>query len=136
VAAELVECGHVSTIEAAFDVYLATDRPAYEAKAAMGLADAAALLRAAGAVPVLAHPGASAVEPLLPRLREAGVLGLEVWHPKHDSRLVRRYLGLAEHQGLLPTGGSDFHRIAPGCVRPGDLGLPLAVLDALRPHAS
>jgi hypothetical protein len=43
---------------------------------------------------------------------------------------------MAARHGLVPTGGSDFHREIPGCVLPGDLRIPMSVLDALRPHAT
>jgi 3',5'-nucleoside bisphosphate phosphatase len=135
VAEELLAQGLVSSINDAFERYLATDRPAYVPKRTLGLTDAVLLLRRAGAVPVVAHPGASDIEDLLPRLRPAGVLGLEVWHPKHSATEVRRYLRTAKDYDLLPTGGSDFHRFQPGGLLPGDVSVPLAVLDALRPLA-
>ena len=79
-------------------------------------------------------PGATG-EDLLPRLRPAGVLGLEVWHPKHTESETRRYQRLAGRYDLLPTGGSDFHRHQPGGLLPGDVGVTLEVLAALRPLA-
>src|SRR2546426_498910 len=82
------------------------------------LVEGVRLLRLAGAVPVMAHPGSSGCDDLLPSLRRAGVLGLEVWHPTHSAEEVRRYLRAAHRHGLLPTGGSDFHREAPGCTLP------------------
>jgi predicted metal-dependent phosphoesterase TrpH len=136
VAEELVARGHVESIDAAFELHLGADRPAYVAKRALGLAEAVRLLRAAGAVSVVAHPGPSELDALLPRLRPAGVIGLEVWHPKHDRRDVRRYLAAARTHGLLPTGGSDFHRPLPGGLEPGSVAVPLEVLDALRPFAT
>jgi hypothetical protein len=135
VAAELLAQGHVESINDAFDRYLATDRPAYFPKRTLGLVDAVRLLRQAGAVPVVAHPGASDIGDLLPQLRSAGVLGLEVWHPKHTAAQTRRYLRIAQRYDLAPTGGSDFHRLQLGGVLPGDVPVPLAVLDALRPLA-
>jgi len=136
VAEELVARGHVGSIDEAFTLYLANGRPAYLAKRTLGLVEAARLLTAAGGVPVVAHPGPSALDPLIPRLRAAGVRGLEVWHPKHDPREVRQYLAAARRHELLPTGGSDFHRPMPGGLEPGAMRVPLAVLDALRPLAS
>jgi predicted metal-dependent phosphoesterase TrpH len=136
VAEEMVACGHATSIDDAFDRFLGGGRPAHVAKRALGLAEAARLLRRAGAVPVVAHPGASHLGALLPRLRPAGVMGLEVWHPKHDPRQTRRYLEACRRHGLLPTGGTDFHRLCAGGLRPGDIQVPLHILDALRPHAT
>jgi predicted metal-dependent phosphoesterase TrpH len=135
IALELLEHGFVVSLNDAFDRYIGSDGPAYVAKRTLTLEEGVRLLREAGAVPVVAHPGVSDCDELLPRLRDLGVLGLEVWHPQHDERSVRQYRSAAQRYGLVPTGGSDFHREAPGCNLPGDLRLPLEVLDALRPLA-
>jgi predicted metal-dependent phosphoesterase TrpH len=135
IAAELLEHGFVASLNDAFERYIGSSGPAYVAKRTLAIEDGVQLLRQAGAVPVVAHPGVSDCDDLLPRLRDIGVLGLEVWHPQHDERSLRLYSAAAQRHGLLPTGGSDFHREAPGCNLPGDLRLPIQVLDALRPLA-
>ena len=61
-----------------------------------------------------------------------GVVGLEVWHPVHDEQTTDRYLQMATRHGLVPTGGSDFHRETPGGILPGDLGVSEACLETLR----
>jgi predicted metal-dependent phosphoesterase TrpH len=132
VAEEMVARGHAVNLNDAFDRFLGSDRPAYIAKRALGLQEGVALLRLAGAVPVVAHPGPSGLSGVLPHLAACGVLGLEVWHPKHDDHQMRRFGRLAEKHGFVPTGGSDFHREVPGGVLPGDLAIPREVLDALR----
>jgi len=136
VAEEVVARGYAGTMNEVFDRWLGADRPAYIAKRSVGLADGAALLRAAGAVPVVAHPGPSDLDALVPWLRDQGVVGLEVWHPKHDEMQRRRYAEMAARHGLVPSGGTDFHREIPGGWMPGDLQIPMSVLDALRPHAT
>jgi predicted metal-dependent phosphoesterase TrpH len=136
VAEEVVARGFATTLNEVFDRWLAADRPAYIAKRSIGLAEGAALLRRAGAVPVIAHPGPSDLDALLPWARDHGVAGLELWHPKHDEAQRRRYADIAQRHGLVTTGGTDFHREFPGGVLPGDLQIPMSVLDALRPHAT
>ena len=135
IAAALLERGHVDSLNDAFERLIGSDGPAFVPKRTLCLEAGVELLRRAGAVPVVAHPGVSDCDELLPRLRAVGVLGLEVWHPQHDARSTRRYRSVARRHGLVPTGGSDFHREAPGCNLPGDQRLPLDVLDALRPLA-
>jgi 3',5'-nucleoside bisphosphate phosphatase len=132
IAAELVERGFVRDAQDAFDRLLGRGKPAYFAKQAPDLAEGVALLRRAGAVPALAHPHASDCGDALPRILDSGVLGLEVWHPTHDAAKTQRYLRLTRSRGLLPTGGSDFHRETPGGIRPGDLGVTPEQLQALR----
>src|SRR2546426_4125241 len=107
VAEALVERGFATSLEDAFDRFLGTGRPACVPKQTVALVEGVRLLRLAGAVPVMAHPGSSGCDDLLPSLRRAGVLGLEVWHPTHSAEEVRRYLRAAHRHGLLPTGGSD-----------------------------
>lgn len=136
VAEEIVARGYAATMNEVFDRWLGSDRPAYVAKRSIGLAEGAALLREAGAVPVVAHPGPSELDALVPWLREQGVAGIEVWHPKHDDSQRRRYLEMAERHQLVPTGGTDFHREIPGGYLPGAMQIPMSVLDALRSHAT
>jgi hypothetical protein len=55
----------------------------------------------------------------LRRLKEEGLLGLEIYHSEHNAELQNTYRAIAEQLDLLPTGGSDFH----GAVKPDtDLG--------------
>ncbi|WP_053360780.1 PHP domain-containing protein [Bacillus sp. FJAT-27251] len=66
-------------------------------------------IRRAGGVPVLAHPGQYGNFEMVPELVKAGLQGIEVWHPLHDSMHEQAAKELAEEYNLLMTGGSDFH---------------------------
>ncbi len=76
---------------------------------------AIAQLHAAGGVAVLAHPvaltghGGWLRERDIARLVEAGLDGIEVYHPSAKSSAQEYFLGLAQRFGLLVTGGSDEH---------------------------
>jgi hypothetical protein len=73
---------------------------------------AIALVRAAGGVPVLAHPrspGYEVSDEAITRLAAAGLAGLEVYHPDHDQAQRSRLLSLAASLDLVATGGSDDH---------------------------
>jgi 3',5'-nucleoside bisphosphate phosphatase len=107
VAQALVEAGHVATMRAAFDQYLANDKPAYVEHYSLPPTEAVKLILSAGGVPVLAHP--RGVEQFLPDLVEAGLLGLECYYPEYDEREQRELVDLAKQYGLVATGGSDFH---------------------------
>ncbi|MDQ1000546.1 putative metal-dependent phosphoesterase TrpH [Neobacillus niacini] len=63
----------------------------------------------AGGVPVLAHPGQYGNFELVPELVEAGLQGIEVWHPLHDEKHEEQARQLARKYDLIMTGGSDFH---------------------------
>ncbi|MGM7719248.1 PHP domain-containing protein [Metabacillus sp. Hm71] len=71
--------------------------------------DAIRVIREAGGLPILAHPGQfdnfSAVEDWV----QAGLEGIEVLHPLHDKEAEKKARALAEKWDLIQTGGSDFH---------------------------
>jgi 3',5'-nucleoside bisphosphate phosphatase len=73
---------------------------------------AIALVRAAGGVPVLAHPrspGYEIKDEVITRLAAVGLAGVEVFHPDHDYSERTGLTALASRLGLLMTGGSDDH---------------------------
>ncbi|MBC8991041.1 PHP domain-containing protein [Micromonospora chalcea] len=75
---------------------------------------AMALVRAAGGVPVFAHPRASrrgriVPDELIADLAAAGLAGLEADHEDHDAAEREHVRRLAAELGLLVTGSSDFH---------------------------
>jgi predicted metal-dependent phosphoesterase TrpH len=119
VAATLLEAGYVSSYNEAFDLWIGRGRPAYVERFKLSPEEAIRLVRNSGGLPVLAHPyiydrnGAVKagldLKHWLPRLREAGLEGIETYYPHYPHRISRQLLGLAIHYGLLITGGSDFH---------------------------
>jgi 3',5'-nucleoside bisphosphate phosphatase len=114
VAQAMVEAGIVDTEREAFDLYIADGKPAHVGKHALDPVDAVGLIRGAGGICVLAHPGmwgdqTSVPEELIERMAAAGMQGLEVDHTDHDEDKRAHYGKLAERLGLIPTGGSDCH---------------------------
>ncbi len=113
-ARALVERGFVGSADEAFDRYLGTDRPAYVPRPDVSVGDAIPVIREAGGIASLAHPGLHDRDDAIPDLRAAGLAAIEVYHPKHAFGRARRYRRLAQEHGLLVTGGSDFHGINEG----------------------
>ncbi len=80
-------------------------------------------IRAAGGVPVVAHPGQYDNFEAIEEWAEAGLEGLELFHPSHNIRDAWKIRSLAKEYNLVMTGGSDFHglygnpRSYPGCRR-------------------
>lgn len=74
--------------------------------------DAAAAIQTiikAGGVPVLAHPGQYQSFEAVPELVEAGLQGIEVWHPLHGPEEEMTAKKYAAEFDLIMTGGTDFH---------------------------
>jgi predicted metal-dependent phosphoesterase TrpH len=110
VARAIQETGAVTSVKEAFDRFLGEGKPAYVGRYRLEAEEAVQLVRGAGGVTTVAHPGVSRLERGdLERLRAAGVEGLEVHHPDHNPSVREKYLRIAEAFDLVPTAGSDFH---------------------------
>ena len=127
IARALVEMGAVNTMQQAFDRYLARGKCAYIARQYMSIADGVSLLASAGATVVLAHPCRLCPDPqglraLVGELMDAGLSGLEAYHPSASRQQSPLIDSMARSLGLLVTGGSDYHGDPGSTVHIG--GLP------------
>jgi hypothetical protein len=114
VAAVLVRKGVVNSIPEAFDLYLASGRPAYVERYRLPPEDAIELARASGAVPIVAHPHTlgmtgTTLDQELRRLARHGLVGLECYYPEYEPDTRLELVERARDVGLVPSGGSDYH---------------------------
>lgn len=113
IARAMAEAGVVGQPSDAFTPdWIADGGRAFVDRYAIPIDRAVALVRAAGGVPVLAHPrspGYEVPDEVIARLAAAGLVGLEVNHPDHDQSERTRLLSLATQLALVVTGGSDDH---------------------------
>ncbi len=134
IARAMVRAGHVPNLDDAFRQYLGRDGRAFVPRASFKVEEAIDLVQAAGGISVIAHPGPLLPDTVIEELADAGLRGVEVWHPQHHGPTVRRLRALCERLDLLETGGSDFH----GAHRGPDLGgmrVPLRAWYRLRDAA-
>ncbi len=115
----LVETKVVKNRQQAFDRYLAKDRPYFIDRKSIPLDEGIAAIRAAGGIPVLAHPLSLYVSwghlsGILANFRDRGIAGIEAWHPAARIVDCERLEKLAGDLGVFVTAGSDFH----GAARP------------------
>jgi predicted metal-dependent phosphoesterase TrpH len=137
VARALLEAGHVKTVNEAFERFIGRAGPAYVERVKVTPVQAVQVIRAAGGLAVLAHPGWGGHDALIPELVAAGLDGIEVYYPDHTPDQVRHYNGLAERHGLLVTGGTDFHGGGLATRVPvGGQYVPEAVVEPLRRAAA
>jgi PAS domain S-box-containing protein len=104
----------------------ATDAPPAESAAPtgrLGLGDAIALIHRAGGKAFLAHPlvlcdDPNRLDPIVERLANLGLDGLEAHYSAYPEDIRRRLCALAARHGLAVSAGSDLHS-APGEPQPG-----------------
>lgn len=133
IARLLIDAGYVSSVQEAFDRFLAQGRPGYVSRESLRPTEAVDLIVSAGGVPVFAHPFSDPdFEERIGELLDAGLRGIEVYYGEY-SKEQRSYLAsVAQEHGLLRTGGSDYH--GPDFRDGRELGsvnIPRDAVDAL-----
>lgn len=128
----MVEMGAVRTVGEAFQRYIGYDGPAYVEKYYINADDAVAVIRSAGGIPVLAHPGTYDRDDLLPGLLESGIEGIEVIHPRHSDEQRAEYHEFARTHDLIVTGGSDCHGDRKAVPSIGRYTIPYAFVEDMR----
>ena len=113
IARAMVEKGYVSSVQEAFQRFLGSGKPAFVSREKLDTAQVIRILTQAGGIPVLAHPTLlhmpqEQLYPLLTCWKDAGLAGLEVYHPSQRGDFDS-WLRLAKRFDFLITGGSDYH---------------------------
>ncbi len=105
----LVAAGYAANRREAFDTLLGEGKPAFVARSGATVSEVSAMVRAAGGIASLAHPGLMRLDDAIPGFVRAGLPAIEVWHSDHDAAASARYQALAEQLGIGMSGGSDYH---------------------------
>lgn len=114
IAQALVDKGYVFSVKEAFDKYISKGRPAYIPRYKFLPSEAIDLIKNAGGIAVLAHPGLIKDNLIVEEILEMGIEGIEVYYPEHHPIQIDNYLKICREKNLLITGGSDFHGIGSG----------------------
>jgi predicted metal-dependent phosphoesterase TrpH len=131
-AGMMVRAGHVETVGQAFARYLRDGTPYAVPKRGLPVAEALALVRAAGGISSWAHPPQDIELEQVIELRELGLGALEAVHPSYTSARSRGFRELARAAGLLVSGGSDCHGPTPVSRALGSWGIRRDELNLLR----
>ena len=138
-AAELIEKGYLSSIREGCLTILSPDNGLYTPPPRPDAFETIAMIKAMGAVAVLAHPFLNLKEPdlriFLQKAVAYGLDGMETQYVTFDDALTQRAQQIALEFGLKQSGGSDFHGsnkpdISIGIGR-GNLAIPLDLLHQL-----
>lgn len=131
VARALVKAGLCGSLDEAFERFLKKNRPAWVPKFKMSAADAIDLIHHAGGVAIMAHPGLTHCDEVIPSMVAAGLDGIECFHTKHSTAIAEHYLEIADRFNLLVTGGSDCHGMSKGKPLIGTIKLPYQHVEKL-----
>lgn len=132
IARALVESGFASSVSDAFDRYLGTGKPANVEKERFRIAEAVAMIHAAGGLTSVAHPTLYPDhEHLVPKLLDLGVDGVEVIHPDVGELDRERYTNLARFRGKMTTGGSDDHGTVKTTQTLGSFKVPETMIQPI-----
>ncbi len=142
----LVSRGYASDADDAFQRYLGEGAPTFVERQSPSAEEVIGSVREGNGLPVVAHP----IRLNLPhddlerdtfiRLKNAGLIGLEVCHSEQAAEMQEYYGRLADELELLPTGGSDYHGVIKpdirlGSGRDGNVRVPADYLEQLRATA-
>ena len=96
VARELVRAGYVTSVQDAFDKWLATGRPAFMPRTGPSPAAIVDTIHQAGGVASLAHPAVTKRDELIAPLVEHGLDAIEVYHSDHSPEAEQHLPGHGE----------------------------------------
>jgi predicted metal-dependent phosphoesterase TrpH len=136
IALAMVEAGHVSSVNDAFNLYLSRNGPAYVERERLGPDEVVDLLLGVGGMATLAHPrellASGNLEDLLGLLARAGLTGIEVYYQDYVLEEIETLRALATRFDLIPLGGSDYHGLGgPQQREPGNIPLPMEPVERL-----
>lgn len=132
VAQAMLDAGYAATRDEVFERWLGDGKPAFVPRPSLPVADVIGMIHGAGGVASLAHPGETRVDDAIPRMRDAGLDAIEVYHSDHSPADRERYLRMAAELGLLVTGGSDFHANPEHGIVLGSVSLPRDAWETLK----
>ena len=137
IAMAMVKAGYVKSSQEAFDRWLGDHKPAFVQYEKFSSLEGIELLKSCDAVPVWAHPflfQGGDVETVFHELLQAGLMGLEVYHPGHTPKQMQILEQWCDEYQLLKTGGSDYH--GWGVTPLNYFNLPLNLLEPIQKTAS
>jgi 3',5'-nucleoside bisphosphate phosphatase len=132
IAAAMLREELVYSFREAFEKYLGYGLPAYVEKYRMQPREVFDLIKQAGGIPVLAHPGVTNIDGRIPEFIRDGVLGIEAYHTEHSAMFQQNYVKTARKNGLAVTGGSDFHNSSHNKSEIGVPRVPYATVKSLK----
>lgn len=116
----LLKKGYTKSLREAFERYIGDRGPCFIPREKITPEDGVKLILSAKGIPVLAHPllygmGKERLQILVDRLKDAGLEAIEAVYCTYSPSEETQMREFAKKNGLLISGGSDFH----GNAKPG-----------------
>lgn len=134
IAKAITLAGGTTSVMEAYNKYINNDSEVYVQRKTISPHEAIEIIYDAGGIPVFAHPfDVEDAENLIKEFMHYGLRGVEAYHRKHSPAMVEYYSSIAEKNGLIITGGSDFHAPNPnnGQIIMGKNFIPEWIYDKL-----
>lgn len=132
VARALVEAGHVTSVQEAFDLWLGNGKPADVNREKLAPEDAIRIIHENGGVCFIAHPVFIGEDypAVVEQLAAWGADGIETYYKNYDPATIAVHEELAARLGLAKSGGSDYHGLGnPDDREIGDIPFPDARVE-------
>lgn len=113
IARLLLNKGIIPDVKFAFQDYFS--KLDLRTDATIDLDEAVRIIHSAGGIAVIAHPIEIekkyniSIDDIIYLFKNAGIDGIEIFNSKHTLSDIKRYLAVAKREGLLISGGSDYH---------------------------
>lgn len=136
----LLKKGYTKSLKEAFERYIGDRGPCFIPREKITPEDGVKLILSAKGIPVLAHPllygmGKERLQILIDRLKDVGLEAIEAVYCTYNQAEEAQMRELAKKNGLLISGGSDFHGNAKPGLEMGNgygrLYVPVEILENL-----
>ncbi|MBN9376750.1 MAG: phosphatase [Chlamydiales bacterium 38-26] len=114
IALAMLKKGYVTSIQEAFNKYLAEGKPCYAPGECFSVKETLDVIHAAKGLAIIAHPHLLKHPKTLKKLLEMNFDGMECYYACFNAASAKRWLKIAQHRQWLITGGSDYH----GSIKP------------------
>jgi len=110
----MLKKGYTSYLKEAFERYIGDNGPYFVPREKTTAADGVRLIVEAGGIPVLAHPmlyhmNWDRIQDAIDELKPVGLMGIEAAYTTNTPAEERQTREFAARNGLLVSGGSDYH---------------------------
>ncbi|ACC97823.1 putative metal-dependent phosphoesterase [Elusimicrobium minutum Pei191] len=121
----------VAARQEGFRRYLVPGAVGYVPSLGVSVVEAIRKIRSAGGLAVIAHPGLVKEKWDFKKWTDAGLNGIEVFYPSHNTAMIQELLSVSREYGLFVTAGSDHHGPASGRTPKVGMEIPDMYYDKL-----